>query len=706
MFTVGGNSSQSSSPSSSVPNSPASSGHIRPSSLHGLAPKLQRQYRSPRRKSAGNIPLSPLAHTPSPTPQSTSPQRSPSPLPGHSIGSSSIMQSFPVKLHSSPPLVRQISRPKSAEPPRSPLLKRVQSAEKLTSSLSSSEKKLPSSRKHSLDIPHSEFKKEMLQRDPGLQSWQESMNETTGGKVGLAEKGSLHKPSSRKLGAIRQDRAERRESLQKQEAITEVDSSEDETDEGSEDSQDGRRVDSSPFCRDRQVSDPSSEDMKHSSNLESKDSMEDDAFLPEESKNGNLQKGASQQQPKDAARTPPTSTDELQSEICIRDSSVVKASNYETDKLISEFQVASESIQGNKQNNQKAADSKYAQDPKGALVIQENTDYPEQLKCLSMRFLQLGQGDCSEMANNKDKVNKSASEEAATISSHDTMPLLALSSTCTTSTSSVPLASQIDCKKAPSKQESKSAKESTSIQKLANTGEISAQRSDAKEPQELTSLVAISKHKIQSSNRHPSCPMDHPTGSPSCVLDAPAESGTAVWPAYLTTDAKVMLGPANSNISSSRELEVTREVFPQKEVVCMKTNVSKQGLRETVKEGWSSQGAGSFSIGDISKMCGSHFESESPAKSWESECPVGRQEGPGLGNSILPEILEDRWQMPPSEDQPAGTAKQIVRVSSDLDSSLSSKKEITLRPGEIKEAGSQSQTKDFLLSEGDVVKKT
>uniref|UniRef100_F6R8Z8 non-specific serine/threonine protein kinase n=1 Tax=Ornithorhynchus anatinus TaxID=9258 RepID=F6R8Z8_ORNAN len=100
------------SPSSSVPNSPASSGHIRPCSLHGLAPKLQRQYRSPRRKSAGNIPLSPLAHTPSPTPQSTSPQRSPSPLPCHSV------QSFPGKLHSSPPLVRQISRPKSAEPPR------------------------------------------------------------------------------------------------------------------------------------------------------------------------------------------------------------------------------------------------------------------------------------------------------------------------------------------------------------------------------------------------------------------------------------------------------------------------------------------------------------------------------------------------------------------------------------------------------------
>ncbi|XP_061096454.1 microtubule-associated serine/threonine-protein kinase 2 isoform X1 [Conger conger] len=266
--SVGGNSSQSSSPSSSVPNSPASSGHIRPSSLHGLAPKLQRQYRSPRRKSAGNIPLSPLARTPSPTPQSTSPQRSPSPLPGHALGSC-----FPVKLHSSPPLVRQISRPKSAEPPRSPLLKRVQSAEKLASSLSSSssspspsssasDKKLPAaSRKHSLDVSHAEFKKEMMQRDPGLQSLQESASEGGGlgglqkhqsrklgrqegpdggpGPLGLAQGKSKLKD---KLSAIRQDRAERRESLQKQDAIHEVDSSEDETDEGSEDSQDGRRL--------------------------------------------------------------------------------------------------------------------------------------------------------------------------------------------------------------------------------------------------------------------------------------------------------------------------------------------------------------------------------------------------------------------------------------------------------------------------------
>uniref|UniRef100_A0A671L119 non-specific serine/threonine protein kinase n=1 Tax=Sinocyclocheilus anshuiensis TaxID=1608454 RepID=A0A671L119_9TELE len=215
--SVGANSSQSSSPSSSVPNSPASSGQIRPSSLHGLAPKLQRQYRSPRRKSAGNIPLSPLARTPSPTLQSTSPQRRGSLLSG-------ICQSFPVKLHSSPPLVRQISRPKRADPPRSPLLKRVQSAEKLAASLSSSS---------SSPSPSS--------RDPSLQSLQESAKgpESGTGTLGLVPGKNKLKD---KLSAIRQDRAERRESLQKQDAIHEVDSSEDETDEGSEDSQDGRRT--------------------------------------------------------------------------------------------------------------------------------------------------------------------------------------------------------------------------------------------------------------------------------------------------------------------------------------------------------------------------------------------------------------------------------------------------------------------------------
>uniref|UniRef100_A0A8C5SNT5 non-specific serine/threonine protein kinase n=1 Tax=Laticauda laticaudata TaxID=8630 RepID=A0A8C5SNT5_LATLA len=90
-FPSGTNSSQSSSPSSSAPNSPAGSGHIRPSTLHGLGPKLGgSRYRSGRRKSAGSIPLSPLARTPSPTPQPTSPQRSPSPLLGHSIGNAKI----------------------------------------------------------------------------------------------------------------------------------------------------------------------------------------------------------------------------------------------------------------------------------------------------------------------------------------------------------------------------------------------------------------------------------------------------------------------------------------------------------------------------------------------------------------------------------------------------------------------------------------
>uniref|UniRef100_A0A1A8R3N9 non-specific serine/threonine protein kinase n=1 Tax=Nothobranchius pienaari TaxID=704102 RepID=A0A1A8R3N9_9TELE len=146
--------------------------HMRPSSLHGLSPKLHRQYRSARCKSAGNIPLSPLAHTPSPT------QSSPPPLPGHTIGSSNTTQSFPVKLHSSPPVVRP--RPKSAEPPRSPLLKRVQSAEKLGSPLTQSNSTGGLGgplRKHSLEVQHSDYRKDAFLCELGLQSLMETEGE-------------------------------------------------------------------------------------------------------------------------------------------------------------------------------------------------------------------------------------------------------------------------------------------------------------------------------------------------------------------------------------------------------------------------------------------------------------------------------------------------------------------------------------------------
>ncbi|NWI83336.1 MAST4 kinase, partial [Dryoscopus gambensis] len=200
-FPSGTNSSQSSSPSSSAPNSPAGSGHIRPSTLHGLGPKLGGQrYRSGRRKSAGSIPLSPLARTPSPTPQPTSPQRSPSPLLGHSIGNGKIAQSFPSKMHSPPTIVRHIVRPKSAEPPRSPLLKRVQSEEKLAPSYASDKKHL-CSRKHSLEVTQEEVNRELSQREVTLQSLEENVCDVPSlTRVRPAEQGCLKRPISRKLG--------------------------------------------------------------------------------------------------------------------------------------------------------------------------------------------------------------------------------------------------------------------------------------------------------------------------------------------------------------------------------------------------------------------------------------------------------------------------------------------------------------------------
>ncbi|XP_066458912.1 microtubule-associated serine/threonine-protein kinase 4 isoform X3 [Eleutherodactylus coqui] len=200
-FPSGTNSSQSSSPSSSAPNSPAGSGHIRPSTLHGLGPKLGGQrYRSGRRKSAGSIPLSPLARTPSPTPQPPSPQRSPSPLHGHAVGNSKTTTTFPAKMHSPPTIVRHVVRPKSAEPPRSPLLKRVQSEEKLSPSYCC-EKKHLCPRKHNLEVTKEEVHKPSPQRDLTLQCLEANTCDIPAStRVRPVEQGCLKRPASRKLG--------------------------------------------------------------------------------------------------------------------------------------------------------------------------------------------------------------------------------------------------------------------------------------------------------------------------------------------------------------------------------------------------------------------------------------------------------------------------------------------------------------------------
>lgn len=176
---------------------------MRPSSLHGLSPKLHRQYRSARCKSAGNIPLSPLAHTPSPT------TSSPPPLSGHTVGSSNTTQTFPAKLHSSPPVSRP--RPKSAEPPRSPLLQRVQSAEKLGAPLmppSSSPSPLTgvSLRKHSLEVSHGDYRRESFHCEHSLQSLLEMEGENGPAPPSPSSSSSPSPPMGGEYGGLKPSR--------------------------------------------------------------------------------------------------------------------------------------------------------------------------------------------------------------------------------------------------------------------------------------------------------------------------------------------------------------------------------------------------------------------------------------------------------------------------------------------------------------------
>lgn len=156
-------------------------------------------------------------------------------------------QAFPAKIHSPPTIVRHIVRPKSAEPPRSPLLKRVQSEEKLSPSYSGDKKHL-CSRKHSLEVTQEEVQDEEPvsgdQDHAVLQSVDEGACEPPAApRIRPVEQGCLKRPASRKVGrqesvedldkeklkckmvAKRQEWSERRDSLQKQDALREPDSS-------------------------------------------------------------------------------------------------------------------------------------------------------------------------------------------------------------------------------------------------------------------------------------------------------------------------------------------------------------------------------------------------------------------------------------------------------------------------------------------------
>uniref|UniRef100_A0A096MI59 non-specific serine/threonine protein kinase n=1 Tax=Poecilia formosa TaxID=48698 RepID=A0A096MI59_POEFO len=185
----------SSSPSSSSPNSPVP--QARPSSLHVHG----RYAKAGRCKSTSSQP--------------PSPQCSPSCLQSHPKS----MQGFHGKTLSPPTVARHSVRPRSVEPPRSPLLKRVQSAEKLTGDKTGKggyhgERKAYSTRRHTMEMPLSEGE--------GLED--EEGDTTTSfvcvgehGRQGLSLRGQREAEVMRKLAL-----SERRDSFKKQEAVQEL----------------------------------------------------------------------------------------------------------------------------------------------------------------------------------------------------------------------------------------------------------------------------------------------------------------------------------------------------------------------------------------------------------------------------------------------------------------------------------------------------
>lgn len=208
------NSPQNTSPCSSSSSSPAA--HIRPSSLHGLSSKLstQRYAKVNRRKSTSNIPPSPLAcNSSSSSTQPLSPQRSPSPLSGFA----KTLHTYHGKTLSPPTIVRHVVRPRSAEPPRSPLLKRVQSAEKL-SGVYHADKKSYAPRRHTLEVPF--YGEGDLLGDSEAGG---SDHSRMGGYISCQRMRDSGIERSEQLVVMRKlNLSERRDSFKKQEAVQEV----------------------------------------------------------------------------------------------------------------------------------------------------------------------------------------------------------------------------------------------------------------------------------------------------------------------------------------------------------------------------------------------------------------------------------------------------------------------------------------------------
>nr|DBA28578.1 TPA: hypothetical protein GDO54_008907 [Pyxicephalus adspersus] len=203
---------QSTSPCSSTPSSPA--GHIRPSSLQCLAPKLSGQrYKVGRRKSTSSIPPSPLACTPASASQApSSPQHSSPPLiSGHPRSSHTVFQGSTL---SPPTVVRQGTRGRTSEPPRSPLLKRVQSVEKMAAHFASS-------RKTTLSESHQ-----------GGEPFETTDSLTDAGGYCKDWSTEKHERDQEVVVMRRLNLSERRDSFKKQEAVQEVSFDEQDTGDG------------------------------------------------------------------------------------------------------------------------------------------------------------------------------------------------------------------------------------------------------------------------------------------------------------------------------------------------------------------------------------------------------------------------------------------------------------------------------------------
>lgn len=429
--------------------------------------------------------------------------------------------------------------------------------------------------------------------------------------------------------------------------------------------------------------------------MESKDSIEDDAFLPEDPKGTeDLQKGNNQQakpvsepmqisvHPSPSGVLPRTSPEKLaySEKPLLRSETTAKEQKLPENKTFECF--------GPKDK------SEAIKDLGRTTTTQKPIGRTERMQCPSIKLLELEEGDSSGASCSKLDLKDPLLTESSQ-KKQDSKPLLAFSSWYTASVSTPPSVSPADRSEKDRKETLQPPEQhSTSFLSPRSASEAS-QKSPCAEKQPSSSQAESA----------PTASRTSPAGPVSSTLLIPGAIERALSVSQLVPLAQSVLGPLKLSMSGSGEVE-KRKDFPHLGASCKEERDLKQKRQETSQTGACQEKAKLSSTDSLTARSGSCAELLNSAKAWEATCPVVAKKEATFCSSEAPEVLGGSCKITPSKELSHALGQAALRASPLPDGSTRPSKEGTLTQAKSKEVGNQLKIQDFPLSHDDAVKKT